>query len=197
MEGLFIVIATAILAYFVPHENSEIILIKNSKNHNAIVVNTDKGSVVVDKPYMKVSLIDRETPPSKPKKVSKEEIEEKFSDTLKLLPKKPISIILYFKSGSYELTEESKNKLKSVLQLIKKRFPCLVDIIGHTDTVGSWESNIALSLKRAKFVKNILIKNGADSSLLTAKGYGESELLVNTSNEVSEPKNRNVEIFIK
>ena len=83
------------------------------------------------------------------------------------------------------------------MKLIKKRSPCLVDIIGHTDTVGSWESNVALSLKRAKFIKNILIKNGADPSLLTAKGYGESELLVKTPDEVSEPKNRNVEIFIK
>ncbi len=197
MEGLFIVIVTAILAYLAPHESSEIILLKNSKDHNAIVINTDKGSVVVDKPYMKVSLIDRKTPPSKPKRVSKEKIEKKFSDTLKLLPQKPLSIILYFKSGSYELTEESKNKLKSILKLIKKRSPCLVDIIGHTDTVGSWESNVALSLKRAKFIKNILIKNGADPSLLTAKGYGESELLVKTPDEVSEPKNRNVEIFIK
>ncbi len=197
MEGLWIVILTAVLAALKPHPKSSIILVDNDKSHNAIVVSTKKGKVLVDKPYMKVDLKDKDVPPSAPEPVSKVEVEKEFKNTLKTLPPKPVTLYLYFKTNSTELTEESFKRLKSVLSIVAKRMPCLVDIIGHTDTVGDREKNKILSLKRANIVKDMLIKEGMDPTLLSVKGYGENDLLVETADEVSEPKNRSVEIFIR
>jgi len=73
----------------------------------------------------------------------------------------------------------------------------MVDIIGHTDTTGSNEINIKVSLKRAKYIESILKEKGVKAESLTAKGYGEEDLEVETADNVAEAKNRNVEIFIK
>ena len=197
MEGIVVVLIAAVLAILRPEPQTEIILVDNDKKHNAIVVSTKGGEVVVDKPYMEVSLRDEKKPPSPPKPISKEEVEKEFKDTLKLLPPKPVTLMLYFKNNSTELTDESKEKLEKILDIVKKRMPCLVDVIGHSDTVGDKDKNAVLSLKRAKIVMNMLIKKGIDPSLLRAKGYGENDLVVETADEVSEPKNRSVEIFIK
>ncbi len=197
MEGFVVVLIAAILAVFKPHPKTSVILVENEKEHNAIVVSTDKGSVLIDKPYMKVELVKKDEPPTSPVFVSKKEIDKKFGKVLNLLPTKPVTFYLYFKPNSTELTEESKKELKKILSTVKNRMPCSVDIIGHTDTVGSWKKNAELSLKRANFVKGILIKEGMDSSLLSAKGYGESDLIVKTADEVSKAENRAVEIFIR
>ncbi len=196
MEGLAIVVITAILAYFAPHKKSSVILLDNGKAHNAIVVSNQKGSVVIDKPYIEVDLKENKAP-FKSKKLSKEEIENRFKGALDILPPKPVSFILYFKSGSLELTEISKKRLKEALQVIRNRPFCMVDIIGHTDTVGLQEDNIKLSFKRANLVKNLFVKEGANPSLLHVEGYGEEDLLIPTDDEIPEEKNRNVEIFIK
>ncbi len=197
MEGLWIVIITAVLAALKPHPKTSVILVENDKSRNAIVVSTQKGEVLVDKPYTEVDLKDKESPPSLPKPVSKAEVEKEFKNTLKMLPPKPVTLYLYFKKNSVRLTEESLEKLKSVLSVVKKRMPCRVDIIGHSDTVGDKEKNRILSLKRAKIIRDLLVKEGVDSSLLDVKGYGENDLIVQTADEVSEPRNRSVEIFIR
>jgi OOP family OmpA-OmpF porin len=73
----------------------------------------------------------------------------------------------------------------------------MVDIIGHTDTVGSDAINAKVSLKRARFIEVLVRKENIKILSLVSKGYGEEDLLVQTRNNKSEEKNRNVEIFIK
>jgi outer membrane protein OmpA-like peptidoglycan-associated protein len=174
-----------------------VVLVDNGKEHNAIVVETKKGSVIIDKPYHYVQLSALDAPPSSIKSISKDEVKKKFKTVIKSTPLKPISVLLYFKNNSNELTEESKAKLPEILEYIKKRAPCDVTIIGHADTKGSEEYNIKISLKRAEMVKKWILSQDIKINSLNVESYGESDLLVQTPDNVSEPKNRRVELLVK
>lgn len=68
-----------------------------------------------------------------------------------------------------------------------------VEIAGHTDSVGSAAYNIKLSQRRAEAVLNYLLAQGIAEARLTAKGYGESELLINPENDaLDQERNRRV-----
>lgn len=95
------------------------------------------------------------------------------------------------------MTKKSAGKLSEILQMIKDRMPCDISIIGHTDTKGRALYNEKLGLKRAKYIKNWILSSNPNLNNLKAESYGESDLLVQTKDNVSEPKNRRVEIFIK
>jgi OOP family OmpA-OmpF porin len=71
------------------------------------------------------------------------------------------------------------------------------EIDGHTDSVGSEASNLALSEKRAQAVRDYLIGRGARPDQLTARGYGKSELLVSPERgEADAERNRRVELRV-
>ncbi len=69
-----------------------------------------------------------------------------------------------------------------------------ITAIGHTDTSGPADYNMALSLRRASAVKNALIQQGVAPGAIDTVGKGETELLVQTGDGVREPQNRRVEI---
>lgn len=54
-----------------------------------------------------------------------------------------------------------------------------IEVIGHTDPVGSARYNQRLSLQRAETVKKILIQKGITHSKIVVEGRGEDELVVN------------------
>jgi len=174
-----------------------VVLLDNGKTQNAVIVSTNKGSSKLDKVGNFVDLKDKEKAPSEPKEMSKEELQDRFSKVLAISPKKPVSFILYFKPNSMELVDSSNSVLDEAVKSIAEHSPCMVDIIGHTDSVGSNEINIKVSLKRAKRVESLIKSKGINVVSLVAKGYGEEDLLVPTPDNIAEEKNRNVEIFIK
>ena len=52
-----------------------------------------------------------------------------------------------------------------------------IDIRSHTDCRQTAKYNMGLSDRRAKSTKAWLVKNGINTSRISAKGYGESQLL--------------------
>ena len=72
-----------------------------------------------------------------------------------------------------------------------------VAVIGHTDTVGSAESNVVLSMQRARAIADRLRDAGLDLSALTLESHGEKHLLVPTKDEIPEPRNRRVQVTIR
>jgi outer membrane protein OmpA-like peptidoglycan-associated protein len=135
--------------------------------------------------------------PSIPKEISKEDVAKKFKSAINITPEKPIRILLFFKSGGSELTQESKEKLPYILESVQKRSPCDVSIIGHTDTVGSEELNIELSLSRANYVLGWIKSHNISLLKTDIKSHGESDLLIKTADNIPEEKNRRVEILIR
>ena len=199
MEAVVILTWIGMLFASLTHHpsNATVILLDNNKTHNAIVVKTDVGSTVIDKPLEYVTLTSKKAPPSKKKIMDKKIVEKKFKSVIVALPPKPVHVLLYFKQNSNQLTNESINKLPQILEYIKERTPCDINIIGHTDTKGPQKYNVKLGMKRAQMVKNWIISHGAKDNNIKVQSYGEADPLVKTGDNVSEPLNRRVELLIK
>lgn len=69
-----------------------------------------------------------------------------------------------------------------------------VEVSGHTDSRGSDEYNMSLSLRRAEAVRDYLITKGISADRLTAKGAGESEPIADNNTDEGRFKNRRVEL---
>ena len=72
-----------------------------------------------------------------------------------------------------------------------------VDIVGHTDQIGSDKYNDKLSLERAKAVKKYLIAKGVDASRMNTVGKGKRELLFKERDSVSRFSNRRIEFKVR
>jgi OmpA-OmpF porin, OOP family len=131
------------------------------------------------------------------RQVSPDQVEQDYGKTIAALPRKPATFIVYFMSGSDELTQDSKGKLGQVLAEIRTRSAPDVLLIGHTDTVGSLESNDALSRQRAEKVRAILVQAGIKADQIEVTGRGKRDLLVQTGDNVAELYNRGVEINVR
>ncbi len=74
-----------------------------------------------------------------------------------------------------------------------------IEISGHTSASASQAYNMKLAQKRAKSIYDFLISFGISKELMEMEAYGESKLLSNmyeTNNEIDNPMDRRVEIFI-
>ena len=124
-------------------------------------------------------------------------VQDRYGTLLEARPPRPISFTLYFLSGSaQELTPESIAVLEQLKAAIANRPLPEITVIGHSDRVGSLETNDALSLKRAQAVKELLHASGIQAEMEVA-GRGEREPLVPTADEIAEAANRRVEINLR
>ena len=101
-----------------------------------------------------------------------------------------------FATGSYTISPGFRDLLDRVAGSLRQYPNSLIDVYGHTDTVGSATSNQRLSEQRAQAVANYLISQGVSSSRVRWMGFGETRLKVSTGDNVNEPLNRRVEIKI-
>ena len=84
----------------------------------------------------------------------------------------------------------------TLLKLLEITPTIKIEISGHTDSDGDDDSNLELSINRAKAVVNWLIDNGIKTSRLTFKGYGETKPLVSNNTVNNKAKNRRTELTI-
>lgn len=124
-------------------------------------------------------------------------IEKIYGKALAAQPDPPKRFLLYFRFGSSTLTDESKVLLPEIAKAVQERKSTDVSVVGHTDTMGAARGNYRLSLKRAQKVADLLEKLGVESDILNVDSHGETRLLVPTGDNVSEPKNRRVEVTVR
>lgn len=94
------------------------------------------------------------------------------------------------------LRPENKELLSRVAGVLLTSSGYRVQVFGHTDDIGTDEYNQKLSLRRAKAVRDYLVEAGLDPSIITVKGFGKSNPLVEGSSPEARAKNRRVEIGI-
>lgn len=113
-----------------------------------------------------------------------------FTEDLKLPTiGKPIPIgNIFFEFGKSELTTTSEKSLQGLVKMLTDNPNIAIEISAHTDMIGTEESNMELSQKRAQAVVNFLIKSGIEKGRLTSKGYGESVPVVVDKNMAKEYK---------
>ncbi len=104
---------------------------------------------------------------------------------------------LQFKSGSSDLDEGGDAALGELATFLKSNATLRVALVGHTDTVGGLDANIALSKRRAGSVLEKLVSDyGVPRSQLDAEGMGYlSPIAPNLSQEGREI-NRRVEAVL-
>lgn len=103
-----------------------------------------------------------------------------------------------FKFGFNEasLNDESKAYLDDLVMLLKGNTVIRLDVIGHTDDVGSSAANRKVSIQRAQVVIDYLLSKGVDPSKLKGVYMGAKEPLVPNENEANRALNRRVEFVI-
>jgi outer membrane protein OmpA-like peptidoglycan-associated protein len=118
-----------------------------------------------------------------------------FDRLTQYVPYAPRHYILYFSEGTTDLTPESVPILEALRKEVTEASD--VQITGHTDTVGSSDSNDKLSYERAVEIRAALVKKGLPVANARVAGRGERELRVQTADGVNEPANRRVEVILR
>jgi len=96
------------------------------------------------------------------------------------------------------LKEQGRVELHKLDEYIKSKGIKVVDInvIGHTDSMGSVEYNQGLSERRATAVKEYMVSEGIDGSIIDANGEGESNPVADNSTDDGRALNRRVDVHV-
>jgi outer membrane protein OmpA-like peptidoglycan-associated protein len=101
----------------------------------------------------------------------------------------------YFNPNSIELDKIQREKLDTISNLLKKnRFENVIDIIGHTDSIGSEKLNRLLSQKRAQVIHDYLLEKGVPFYCINMTYLGASKPLLSNDSENGRRINRRVQI---
>jgi len=103
---------------------------------------------------------------------------------------------VFFDTGKSTLRTESFKALNELVEAMKAKPTLEIEIAGHTDNVGSPESNLKLSQGRADAVRNYLIKHSIAANRVTAKGYGDTQPVAYNDTDEGRQKNRRTEVRI-
>lgn len=104
---------------------------------------------------------------------------------------------IYFDTGKATIKPESYPILDRVAEFLKSNPKAVVEIQGHTDSVGSDSYNMTLSQARAESVRNYLISfHQIDPSRLIARGYGETMPIGDNTTREGRAMNRRVEFKV-
>jgi OmpA-OmpF porin, OOP family len=101
---------------------------------------------------------------------------------------------IYFDFGKSEIKPESDAALNEVVKLLKGDPALKVWVVGHTDNVGSVETNMALSGARASAVVKALTQKGIDAKRLAPQGAGPYAPVATNDTDGGRAHNRRVEL---
>ncbi len=134
----------------------------------------------VSKPIIPKPLVVAEvaTPPA-----TKEEPKEASPPTV-------ILRIVHFGFDRSDLSVADRNKLNALAVELKKYPELMLEVSGHTDSVGTRSYNQSLSERRAQAATKYLVSIGVNSSQLITRGYGEDKPIATNATKEGRSKNR-------
>lgn len=114
---------------------------------------------------------------------------------------------ILFQTGSYKLSDEGKNQLRlisNVIRGLEEKIPSDIDWIirvdGHTDKRPvvrgnrAYADNMQLSILRARAVMNELVKDGVSARRLVPSGFGDLHPMELGTDAASMQQNRRIEL---
>lgn len=107
------------------------------------------------------------------------------------------SYLVFFDWDKATLTDRARQIIKEAADNSTHVQYTRIEVNGYTDTSGSPQYNMGLSMRRAQAVAAELVRDGVPRASISIHGFGETHLLVATGPGVREPQNRRVEIIIQ
>ena len=101
-----------------------------------------------------------------------------------------------FDTGSATLKSGAREKLAKISGILLAHTGLLLQIEGHTDSVGGDEFNQQLSERRADSVRDFLAEQGVPASSITAKGFGKTQPVAANDTPEGRQRNRRVELVV-
>jgi outer membrane protein OmpA-like peptidoglycan-associated protein len=107
------------------------------------------------------------------------------------------SYLVFFDWDKATLTDRARQIIREAADNSTHVQYTRIEVNGYTDTSGTPQYNMGLSIRRAKAVQAELIKDGVPANAISIQGFGDTHLLVPTGPGVREPQNRRVEIILR
>jgi outer membrane protein OmpA-like peptidoglycan-associated protein len=102
-----------------------------------------------------------------------------------------------FATGRSELTGSAPEGLRKLAEFLGEYPDRQIAIEGHTDSVGSAESNVSLSERRASSVQTFLANQGVAGNRMRTVGMGEGSPIASNDSPTGRQQNRRVEVIIE
>lgn len=179
-----------------PKQNLIVLLPDPDGKVGKVTVTNQGGTRQLDQAYAAARVENAGTAPE-PAVMDEARARQLFAGVLDAMPLAQAQFQLYFQQSTDRLVPESAAMLAGVIRAIRERRSTDTSIVGHTDTTGDARLNFELGLRRARAVAELLAKAGADPAVLNVTSHGEANPLVQTADNVAEPKNRRVEIVVR
>jgi outer membrane protein OmpA-like peptidoglycan-associated protein/tetratricopeptide (TPR) repeat protein len=85
----------------------------------------------------------------------------------------------------YIRTPDADSDLDKLVKVLKRNPELYVELGSHTDSRGTYDYNIELSARRAEAAVAYIVEQGIEPDRITARGYGETELVNECSDGVT------------
>ena len=103
---------------------------------------------------------------------------------------------VFFDSGQSALKPGARNTLSKIADQLRISENARITIEGHTDSVGSDQSNQTLSERRAAAVRDYLVSRGVPENQINTAGLGETSPVATNDTPAGRQQNRRVELII-
>ena len=104
---------------------------------------------------------------------------------------------IFFETNSWKLKEESTTQLNEMTKFMEDNPEVIIEVVGHTDRVGTEGYNLELSRKRAESVVQELVQRKIDPGRIKSRGAGFSEPVRDNTTEEGRSANRRTEFLVK
>jgi adhesin transport system outer membrane protein len=99
-----------------------------------------------------------------------------------------------FETNKWDLKPSSYGVLEEIAAWLKSKPNLMVEIQGHSDSVGKRAYNLAISQNRAQAIIAFLVHKGIDAARMKPKGYGPDRPIARNDTAAGRAQNRRVEI---
>ncbi len=103
---------------------------------------------------------------------------------------------VHFDFDKSDIRPDARPVLDEAVQILKDQSAVAVIVAGHTDSIGTDEYNMKLSLRRAGAVRDDLVKHGIAASRIKTEGFGESKPVASNDTPEGKAQNRRIEVVL-
>ena len=154
---------------------------------NKILITDENGKIVKELRKNPDGYFRFELLPADKIQLSKISEVDPWLKALKLSKDKTEMVIIeniYYPSGSWDILPEAEVVINKAIDALKSNPKLTIEVQSHTDAVAGDDFNMELSQKRANKVVDFMVAKGIDKKRLTAKGFGETQLINHCANGV-------------